>query len=55
LPADGFLEATVRVGHPPRDVRIQAWYNKAPDGTNMITSVAPAFKKDWPTVDIENY
>jgi hypothetical protein len=54
-PADGFFEATVRAGDPPRDVKIQGWYKKSPDGTDMITSHAPACKKDWPTIPEESY
>jgi hypothetical protein len=54
-PADGFFEATVRVGSPARDVKIQGWFKEAPDGSKIISSHAPAFDKNWPSVALENY
>jgi len=54
-PADGFFEATVAVGSPPRSVKIQGWFKETPDGTKVITSHAPAFNKSWPNVAPKDY
>lgn len=54
-PADGFFEATVKIGSPPRDVRIQGWFKEASDGTKLITSHAPAYKKNWPQIGPKDY
>jgi hypothetical protein len=54
-PADGFFEATVQVGSPPRNVKIQGWYTQTADGTKVVTSHAPAFDKSWPAVDPKDY
>ena len=54
-PADGFFEATVTVGTPPRSVKIQGWFKEASDGTKVITSHAPAFDKSWPKVAPKDY
>jgi hypothetical protein len=54
-PADGFFEATVKVGSPPRNVKIQGWFKETSDGTKVITSHAPTFDKSWPTIDPKGY
>ena len=54
-PADGFFEATVQAGSPPRNVKIQGWYTETADGTKVVTSHAPAYDKSWPAVDPKDY
>lgn len=54
-PADGFFEATVKVGDPPRDVKIQGWFKELPNGAKVITSHAPANNKTWPAVTPKDY
>jgi hypothetical protein len=54
-PADGFFEATVKVGTPPRGVKIQGWFKQLADGTKVMTSHAPAFDKSWPKVAPKDY
>ena len=54
-PADGFFEATVKAGDPPRDLRIQGWYSQTPKGEKVITSHAPVYEKTWPTVEPKDY
>jgi len=49
-PKDGAFEAVVKVGDPPRELVVQGWFKQAADGTNVITSHAPAYEKTWPTV-----
>lgn len=51
-PVDGFFEATVKGGVPPREVKVQGWYKELPGGTKVITSHAPAFDKSWPAVTL---
>ena len=53
-PKDGYFEATVTIGNPPRPVRIQGWWKTGANGNPEITSHAPMRPpKDapWPTVD----
>jgi hypothetical protein len=50
-PADGYFEAVVKAGDPPRSIRIQGWYKENSAGERTITSHTPAFEKDWPEVD----
>jgi hypothetical protein len=54
-PADGFFEAAVKVGSPPRSVKIQGWFKETSDGTKVITSHAPAYDKSWPKVAPKDY
>jgi hypothetical protein len=54
-PADGFFEAAVKVGSPPRSVKIQGWFKETSDGTKVITSHAPAYEKSWPKVAPKDY
>jgi hypothetical protein len=54
-PADGFFEAAVNVGSPPRSVKIQGWFKETSDGTKVITSHAPAYDKSWPKVAPKDY
>jgi Bacterial EndoU nuclease len=54
-PADGFFEATVTAGDPPREIKIQGWYKETPTGDKVITSHAPAFDKSWPVVEPKDY
>jgi hypothetical protein len=54
-PADGFFEATVKVGSPPRGVKIQGWFKQTSDGSKVISSHAPVYDKTWPPVAPENY
>jgi len=54
-PADGFFEATVRVGSPPRDVKIQGWFKETADGSKVISSHAPVYDKTWPSLARESY
>ncbi|MEO7731335.1 MAG: DUF4157 domain-containing protein [Kofleriaceae bacterium] len=54
-PADGFFEATVNVGAPPRNVKIQGWFKELANGTKVITSNAPANNKTWPALAPKDY
>lgn len=54
-PADGFFEATVRAGEPSRDIRIQGWYKRAPDGGKAVTSHTPVYQDNWPAVDPKDF
>ena len=54
-PADGFFEATVKIGSPPRDVKIQGWFKETPDGSKVISSHAPVYDKTWPTLAPRSY
>jgi hypothetical protein len=54
-PADGYFEAVVTVGDPPRNIKIQGWYKESSTGKKSITSHTPVFEKTWPNVDPGSY
>jgi hypothetical protein len=54
-PADGFFESTVKIGAPPRSVKVQGWFKQLADGTKVITSHAPAFDRAWPSLAPKDY
>jgi hypothetical protein len=53
-PADGSLQAEVP-GHDGAELTIQGWFKESPDGTREITSHAPRYEKDWPTLPTEEW